>query len=90
MQIAPSCQVIGPGVSMKVVLPPSGNDVARETSRSDGSSGDPIIAVTSGVVREGDLCCRHYGINEEVSDGWCSCQFVAWLEYYNTPHPPPP
>ena len=59
--------MIGPGV---VVVPLSGNDVQRETSRSEGSSVDPTIAVTSGVVKEGDLCCRPYGINKEVSDGW--------------------
>ena len=75
--------MIGPGVFVVVAVPPSGNDVPREMSRSEGSSVDPIIAVTSGVVREGDLCCHHYGINEEVSDGWCSCRFVAWLECYN-------
>ena len=67
-----------------VVVPLSGNDVQRETSRSDGSSVDSIIAVTLCVVREGDLCCHHYGINEEVSDGWCSCRFVEWLECYIT------
>ena len=55
-----------------VLVPLSSNDVPSETSRSEGSSVDPIIAVTSGVVREGDLCCRHYRINKEVSDGWCN------------------